>query len=210
MSTFADSIIQSQPSENAWPSLSSSTSSSTSSFWSSLLSMNYLTWAIVVLLLAFFGFNVFTYLAQGTQFLTDSVKKLVGEGASVPAQIVDVSAEGAKAVVNETAHTLDTGLTKVQDFAGKHGGSPIETPAPPMQQSTLNQALNEKPNQNEDQDYEADLANSSIQGGGKAGWCFIGDDRGFRSCAQVGVNDKCMSGEIFPSQEICMNPNLRA
>ena len=45
---------------------------------------------------------------------------------------------------------------------------------------------------------------------GKAGWCYIGEDRGFRTCAQVGVNDKCMSGEIFPSQEICINPNLRA
>lgn len=45
---------------------------------------------------------------------------------------------------------------------------------------------------------------------GKAGWCFIGEDLGVRTCAQVGVNDVCMSGDIFPSQEICMNPNLRA
>lgn len=45
---------------------------------------------------------------------------------------------------------------------------------------------------------------------GKAGWCFIGDDLGVRTCAQVGVNDVCMSGDVFPSQEICMNPNLRA
>ena len=45
---------------------------------------------------------------------------------------------------------------------------------------------------------------------GKAGWCFIGEDLGVRTCSQVGVNDVCMSGDIFPSQEICMNPNLRA
>ena len=58
-------------------------------------------------------------------------------------------------------------------------------------------------------DYESDMASSSIQGLGKPGWCFIGEDRGFRTCAQVGINDDCMSGDIFPSQEICINPSLR-
>jgi hypothetical protein len=45
---------------------------------------------------------------------------------------------------------------------------------------------------------------------GKAGWCFIGDDLGVRTCASIGINDVCMSGDVFPSQEICMNPNLRS
>jgi hypothetical protein len=80
-----------------------------------------------------------------------------------------------------------------------------------MQQSTLNRALNTAQSQQpQQQDYQANEASSSINSTGKAGWCYIGDDRGFRSCAQVGVNDTCMSGDIFPSQEICMNPNLRA
>jgi hypothetical protein len=62
------------------------------------------------------------------------------------------------------------------------------------------------------QDYCADEACSSIQKTkplSKAGWCFIGTDRGFRSCVEVGEQDKCMSGEIFPSQDICVNPRLR-
>jgi len=44
---------------------------------------------------------------------------------------------------------------------------------------------------------------------GKAGFCYIGEDRGIRSCIQVGENDQCMSGDIFPSRDICVNPNLR-
>ena len=44
---------------------------------------------------------------------------------------------------------------------------------------------------------------------GKAGYCYIGEDRGFRSCINVEAGDKCMSGQVFPSQEICMNPSLR-
>jgi len=44
---------------------------------------------------------------------------------------------------------------------------------------------------------------------GKAGWCYIGEDLGVRTCTNIGVNDVCMSGDIFPTQEVCINPNLR-
>ena len=43
----------------------------------------------------------------------------------------------------------------------------------------------------------------------KGGWCYIGEDRGNRSCAYVGVRDKCMSQEIYASQDKCVHPNLR-
>ena len=44
---------------------------------------------------------------------------------------------------------------------------------------------------------------------GLEGYCFIGNENGIRSCAPVGKNNKCMSGDIFPTMEICMNPKLR-
>jgi hypothetical protein len=37
----------------------------------------------------------------------------------------------------------------------------------------------------------------------------VGEDRGFRSCIEVGESTKCMSGEIFPTREVCVNPRLR-
>jgi hypothetical protein len=43
----------------------------------------------------------------------------------------------------------------------------------------------------------------------KSGYCYIGEDRGFRSCIEVGEGDICMSGDIFPSEAICINPTLR-
>ena len=71
-------------------------------------------------------------------------------------------------------------------------------------QSALDSALNDASKQKEPQPNE-----STSYTTGKAGWCYIGDDRGTRSCAEVGVNDTCMSGDIFPTQDVCMNPNLR-
>ena len=59
---------------------------------------------------------------------------------------------------------------------------------------------------------QADDSTSAIQMNptSKAGFCYIGEDRGFRSCIDVGAGDVCMSGDIFPTEAICINPNLRA
>ena len=74
------------------------------------------------------------------------------------------------------------------------------------QQNALNRALNaSKPQESPKEDY---VANDSYAS--KAGWCYIGSEQGFRSCSQVGETDTCMSGNIFPTQDICVNPSLRA
>ncbi len=44
---------------------------------------------------------------------------------------------------------------------------------------------------------------------GKGGYCYIGEDRGFRSCLKVEASDKCMSGPVFSRQDICVDPTLR-
>lgn len=40
-------------------------------------------------------------------------------------------------------------------------------------------------------------------------YCYTGTDSGHRSCAEVSLNQECMSGDIFPSMDICVNPKLR-
>jgi hypothetical protein len=42
----------------------------------------------------------------------------------------------------------------------------------------------------------------------KAGWCFVGEYDGSRSCVGMEEHDKCMSGQVFPSQKMCLNPTL--
>jgi len=182
------------------------------SFFSNI---SWTTWLIIIFILSFLGINIFFYLAKGTQDITNIFKPLIDVILSIfgkaTGQVINVSTEGAKAVIDTTAEVVDSGLTAVQAVAT---GTPIKNtfPQPDITQSNaLNRALNTSaqtgPNKNE---YEADESSSNIQNGApKAGWCYIGEDRGFRSCAKVGVNDKCMSGDIFPSHEICVNPSLR-
>ena len=79
------------------------------------------------------------------------------------------------------------------------------------QVKALNKALNTSKPIEDTKDYQEDDSSSNIQRGtAKSGWCYIGEDRGFRTCANVESKDECMSGDIFPSNEICMNPSLRA
>ena len=211
---ISDTVFQS--SESAFPT-STFSSSDDNGFFDSLKNINATTWIIIILILAFLGFNIFAYLAKGTQDITNFfaplLEQIFGTTVAVAGKAVDVSAEGAKAVVGGTAAVLESGLTAVQDVTpnvAQSGvkGQPINQQQVDItQQSTLNRALNTaQSKQSPQQDYEAHDAASSM----KSGWCYIGEDRGFRSCAQVGPNDTCMSGDIFPNQEICMNPNLRA
>ena len=45
---------------------------------------------------------------------------------------------------------------------------------------------------------------------GNDGYCFIGkNSNDVRVCSRVYKNNKCMSGDIFPSLRICMDPTLR-
>ena len=218
--SLSSSILQS--SEVSFPSLGTnldSGSDSSSGFFDSISNINGTTWIIIILILAFLGFNIFVYLAKGTQdianFFAPLTEKLFGATVSATGQTVDVAAEGAKAVVSGTATTVNTGLSAVQNVTPNSAGSSIQS-QPVQGQSTsrpsdsgLNKALNNAQEQN--QDYQAHEASSSVHsGGGQSGWCFVGEDRGFRSCALVNEDDKCMSGDIFPSQELCINPNLRA
>jgi outer membrane protein W len=203
------------------------------------------TWLIIILILTFLGFNIFVYLAKGSQGISDFFAPIINTITSifggVTGQVVSVSAEGSKALVSTaaqgtqsavgaTADVVNAGLTGVQQVAqpGQAQGQPSQQTQSSlknqpvnsqqvdiMQANTLNRALNTSTSQKQQvngEDYQADDSTSSIQMSsttGKAGWCYIGEERGFRTCAEVGVNDTCMSGNIFPSQQICVNPNLR-
>jgi len=230
--SILETINQSTGSNNVGssPALSSTSSSSGNGFFGSLFSVSITTWIIIILVLAFLGFNIFVYLAKGTQDITNFfapiISKILGAFAMVTGQVVNTTATGAKAVVNTTADVIDSGLTGVQDVTHEItqgnkatstvGGTTISNAIPTadvMQNNTLNKALNNsnvKQNIGQSHDYLADDATSSIQKTqSKGGYCYIGEERGYRSCMQVNKNDTCMSGEIFPTNEICINPSLR-
>ena len=190
------------------PAINSFTNNSSSSLdWKSLL--------IILVVLALLCFNIFVYLANGTEGLLNIVrpitKKLLYLFGLVTGTIIHDTAGGTKKIIETTDSVIDKGLDSVQSITKKTLLSDVVQQPDILKNSPFNKALNTASQQNErDKDYHADDSDSQIQNkASKSGWCFIGEDRNVRSCAEVGANDMCMSGDIFPSREICVNPTLR-
>jgi len=197
-------------------------SSSSSSFFS--MDMGWKMWALIIFILALLGINIFVYLARGTQTIADFIKPItslfLGTVVGTTKEIINVSATGVQAGVRTVADTVDSGLNAIERATDVQNNS-LNT-----EKNALNAALNEAQQHvsnisrtgedgedggKDNPSYQSDDSHSTIQkGSGKSGWCYIGEDRGFRSCVAVGENDKCMSGDIFPTQDVCVNPSLRA
>ena len=41
------------------------------------------------------------------------------------------------------------------------------------------------------------------------GYCYVGTDRNVRTCVKIKAGDKCMSGKVFPTMDLCINPNIK-
>jgi len=198
-----------------------SDSSSSAGFFDWIKSISITTWIIIIIIFSFLGFNVFTFLGKGTDQANAILQPIANVFSSTfggtTSQIVDVTAEGGKAVTNTAASVVTDTLNAAQKVANQPSSETVSDinsakNLDSSQINTLNKALNSAaPITTKTGEYQEDDSASSIQRGtSKGGWCYIGEDRGFRTCGQVGPNDECMSGDIFPSNEICMNPTLRA
>jgi len=215
-------------------------SSNSSSFMGYFYNISWQTWIVIILILALLGINIFAYLARGTQEASllfnqifGPILKFFGYSAlETTKQTIDLSARGTKSatdIVSNTAiNTIDTIQQTPLATSGTSTGVSIprgqtaSSSLPQNQNQNVNVTQNQNLNQEQDSLSKAlenakqsgnvspDESRSSIQTTGKSGWCYIGEEKGFRVCSEIGINDGCMSGNVFPNLEICMNPNLRA
>ena len=197
-------------------------------FFRWIQTVSFTSWILFLMVMSFLGVNVLMYLAKGSEQVASVVNPIVGELGRVAGlltgQVVDVAAEGGKSVTDASAGIIDESLSQVQDItpggldgnaqaaASESVPSGHNAQAKARATSAIDLALENtvaavESNQG---DYSALEANSSLHESLGAGWCYIGTDRSHRACAKVGLNDTCMSGNIFPSQDICVNPSLRS
>lgn len=177
---------------------------------------------LVVLILALIGFNVFTYLDDIVAWFSRTfgapfrfVAQSLGYAAADTAKTtVDVTAQGTKTAVDIAAGATTSGIDVLQQTleSGNSSNSSNSNNNNSDEQKQIkadNDALETALSHAKKQPPQPDDATSRTQRTGKSGYCYIGEDRGFRSCIKVGEQDTCMSGDIFPTQAICINPRLR-
>jgi len=179
----------------------------------------------IIIILAILGLNIFNYLGNITDTFSKMFKSILTFfGFAVEKdikQIVDVSTIGTKGVIDGTTDTIKSGLNKLENTLNKK-----------KTRNKIDKKISKKKNDEVDSDDldsdyedsenknnnkqtttapEPDEAGSSTQRkSSKPSYCYIGEDRGVRACTSVEHDTECMSGEIFPTMELCINPNLRA
>lgn len=81
---------------------------------------------------------------------------------------------------------------------------PIAVPTPAK---TMDETINTPPPKYM-KEVEADTTTSNIQTT-QGNWCYIGEFKDRRECVDIDDADRCLSGQIFPSQQMCINPVMR-
>lgn len=175
-------------------------------------------------ILSFFGYNTLQITKQTIETSATGTKAGVDIIAGATTGAIDTIQDTAEnglpigttgTVIGLSTNNLPSPNTNITIPQGQHAISSLqvqnrtqqaENNVEQTQQDSLEKALS---NASQHVKYpEPDNSMSTIQSG-KSGWCFIGEDQGIRTCAEIGVNDGCMSGDVFPNQSICMNPKLR-
>ena len=179
-----------------------------------------------ILLLAFLGLNIFTYLKEGVDAITYFIKK-VGDPIIKP--ITTITRPITKKVSKTIDATKKKIVKKLEEKPLKIEKEQAPPPLPPRKKlqgeggeikkdDTVEQAWKfEKQRRIDDGEDSDDCSDpepdsdilSEIQKGRKSGWCYIGTDRGYRSCVKIGEQDQCLSGKVYQTEAICHDPNLR-
>jgi hypothetical protein len=157
---------------------------------------------LFVLLFSYLGINILTILG-------DSMERFVAFVSPMVTEFLVLTGYSTGSVINKTAdvvsdtakETIDIAEGAVQNVgnllmdAGKKGKS--KTPL-----------LANKPTTTEP---EPDAPENTIQkpiSSTKYNWCLVGEYQNKRGCMPITESDKCLSGQVFPTQKMCLNPNL--
>jgi hypothetical protein len=138
---------------------------------------------IIVCLFILLGVNIIAILAHTTTFATSAAAATVRDLTAKVVNLLGLTTAGAVATATELDKEIEASLNAVGGAASAVGAISVPSPDSSME--------------------------SSVQCRGKKGWCYVGEEGGNRSCLEVGANNYCQSGNVYPSRDICINPSLR-
>ena len=167
---------------------------------------------VALLVLSSLGINIFTIIGSIIQSISAIFWPIV-------AQILSIFGYTTGSVITKTADVVgDVAKTGV-DVAGgslQSVGNILKDASrgnvAPYAVSNLDHVLNVQGTtlMNEPVPSSSSSPIQKPSSSNKAGWCLVGEYEGKRGCVAVGEQDKCMSGQIFSTQNACLNPGAFA
>jgi hypothetical protein len=164
---------------------------------------------IILLVFSFLGVNILTISGNIMQTFIQILGPLVS-------QILSIFGYTTGTVINKTADVVaDTAKTGIDIAEGsiQSVGNILRDASQSNVNVKSKQSLDTALNQGmlKGNEPRADSTENPIQkpiSSGKQNWCLVGEYQGKRGCIEVGEHDKCLSGQVFPNQKMCLNPTL--
>lgn len=215
---------------------------------------SFVFWFVIIILLALYGFNIFKYLAQGTDIITALISPFTYviallTGTTVKTIIQNIS-QGGQTLITELSNFFGALINFFSQFfsgslkvAEKTSVSAIDELQSNIVKDKTNSAESKKSKQAVEEAVEAEAEDTTLLKNERKlaernrevssevkdtinkkektdpaplqtstqehGYCYIGKNNNVRNCAKVSSKNKCMSGDIFPTMDLCINPNLR-
>ena len=162
---------------------------------------------IGLLILSFLGINLLSSMDNIIQTISNVFGPLFTQVLSVFGytagtvidKSTDVATNVAKAGIDLAGDTIQSAAELLKDASRKH----INTDSVQQLDKSINSSniLTGQPN---DDDGSGPIQNPITSN--KVNWCLVGEYQGKRGCIEVDDESKCMSGQTFPTQNMCLNP----
>jgi hypothetical protein len=156
---------------------------------------NILIYVLTVLLLfSFLGINLLVNVGEFLQKIIEIFKPVVYNFLALLGYSTGTVLNKTADVVSDTAKVgIDIAEGSVQNIGNllKQAGSPNSINAPPIP----------LPN-----DSSHPIQTGASSSSNK--WCLVGEYQQKRGCIEISDQDKCLSGQVFPNQKMCLNPTM--
>ena len=200
---------------NQQPSITSKLENSSSFFKNIMEYKIFIIILILIIFLAIFGFNIFTFLGKMFDYLITFFKNTFkGSGgllAKTSKHTISDVADGTKKIITSSSDVLNTAIDTV-DSGSRKGINVLEKTLDKASNivNTENDENDENDENHDNHDNNTDEPAPAKSSNHKGGYCYIGKINDTRYCAKVSNKSFCMSGDIYPTRNLCVNPNIRA
>jgi len=157
---------------------------------------------LFVLLFSYLGINILTILG-------DSMERFVAFVSPMVTEFLVLTGYSTGSVINKTADVVSDTAKETIDIAEgavQNVGNLLMDTGKKGKRKTP--SIANKPTTTEP---EPDAPENTIQkpiSSTKYNWCLVGEYQNKRGCMPITESDKCLSGQVFPTQKMCLNPNL--
>lgn len=154
---------------------------------------------VIIIILGIIGLNIFKYLSDVIETIKEITAPLTSVFADISKKVAVTSAENIGDGASEIVKTTSKTSKNIVDTSEKGSLTSI---------SALQKTINTDNNKDDvEDDHVDDDSDNDVTS--KSGYCFVGKSKNKRYCSKLDSKSQCMSGDIYPTLEKCINPNLR-